>query len=32
MLNQGKSVDLEVLPRQLDGKIEEQTNPKKGDK
>mgnify|MGYP001165163308 FL=1 len=31
MLNQGKSVDLEVLPKQLDGKIDE-LNSKKGDK
>jgi hypothetical protein len=30
-LNQGKSVELEVLPKQLDGKIEIQNNPKKGD-
>ena len=30
-LNQGKSVELEVLPKQLDGKIDEQ-NSKKGDK
>ena len=29
MLNQGKSVDLEVLPKELNGKVEEQTNPKK---
>ena len=31
MLNQGKSVELDVLPKQLDGKIDEQ-NSKKGDK
>lgn len=31
MLNQGKSVELEVLPKQLDGKIDE-LNSKKGDK
>jgi len=30
-LNQGKSVELDVLPKQLDGKIDEQ-NSKKGDK
>lgn len=30
-LNQGKSVELDMLPKQLDGKIDEQ-NSKKGDK
>ena len=30
-LNQGKSVELETVPKQLDGKIDEQ-NSKKGDK
>ena len=30
-LNQGKSVELEAVPKQLDGKIDEQ-NSKKGDK
>ena len=30
-LNQGKSVELDLLPKQLDGKIDEQ-NSKKGDK
>ena len=29
LLNQGKSVELEVVPKQLDGKIDEQ-NSKKG--
>tara|TARA_R100001463_G_scaffold99810_2_gene154208 strand:- start:138 stop:314 length:177 start_codon:yes stop_codon:yes gene_type:complete len=31
-LNQGKTVELEVVPKQLEGKIETQVNPKKGDK
>jgi hypothetical protein len=31
-LNQGKTVELEVVPKQLEGKIEKQFNPKKGDK
>lgn len=31
-LNQGKTVELEVVPQQLEGKIEKQFNPKKGDK
>ena len=30
-LNQGKSIELEMLPKQLNGKIDEQ-NSKKGDK
>ena len=30
-LNQGKSVELDMLPKQLDGKIDEK-NSKKGDK
>tara|TARA_R100000995_G_scaffold49542_1_gene23736 strand:+ start:515 stop:688 length:174 start_codon:yes stop_codon:yes gene_type:complete len=30
-LNQGESVELDMLPKQLDGKIDEQ-NSKKGDK
>tara|TARA_R110002020_G_scaffold73987_1_gene189639 strand:+ start:2441 stop:2617 length:177 start_codon:yes stop_codon:yes gene_type:complete len=31
-LNQGKSVELEAIPSQLENKIEVQSNPKKGDK
>jgi|TARA_R100000773_G_C4197163_1_gene100879 hypothetical protein len=29
-LNQGKTVELEVVPKQLEGKIETQSSPKKG--
>jgi len=31
-LNQGKTVELEVIPKQLEGKIEKQLIAKKGDK
>ena len=31
-LNQGKTVELEVVPKQLEGKIEKQLIAKKGDK